>query len=89
MPVPQSDVGRRAYNDDRAHVFHSWSAQAELDPIVMESAHGSYIVDADNKEYIDFSSQLVYEYWPPAPEGRAGHQGAGGPTVHHRSGVRE
>ena len=60
MPVPQSDVGQRAYNDDRAHVFHSWSAQAELDPIVMESAHGSYIVDADKKEYIDFSSQLVY-----------------------------
>ncbi|MEU4221766.1 aspartate aminotransferase family protein [Actinoplanes sp. NPDC026623] len=41
---------------DRSHVFHSWSAQAEL-PVA--SAEGSYFVDYDGKRYLDFSSQMV------------------------------
>src|SRR3954453_17261898 len=44
---------------DRAHVFHSWSAQALIDPLPIASASGSYFTDYDGKRYLDFSSQLV------------------------------
>ncbi len=44
---------------DRAHVFHSWSAQALIDPMPIASAEGSYFWDHDGKRYLDFSSQLV------------------------------
>jgi len=45
--------------DDRAHVFHSWSAQALIDPLPIASAQGSYFTDYAGKRYLDFSSQLV------------------------------
>ena len=44
---------------DRAHVFHSWSAQAAIDPLPIERAAGSYFWDYAGKRYLDFSSQLV------------------------------
>ncbi|MGN6606693.1 MAG: aspartate aminotransferase family protein [Jatrophihabitans sp.] len=44
---------------DRAHVFHSWSAQALIDPLPIASAQGSYFTDYEGKRYLDFSSQLV------------------------------
>ena len=44
---------------DRSHVFHSWSAQALIDPLEIERAEGSYFWDAAGKRYLDFSSQLV------------------------------
>jgi taurine--2-oxoglutarate transaminase len=44
---------------DKAHVFHSWSAQALIDPLPIASASGSYFTDYDGKSYLDFSSQLV------------------------------
>ena len=50
----------RAYELDRAHVFHSWSAQASLDPLVLERAEGSCVWDEGGKRYLDLSSQLVY-----------------------------
>ncbi len=45
--------------NDRAHVFHSWSAQAAIDPLPIARAKGSRFWDFDDKEYLDFSSQLV------------------------------
>jgi len=45
--------------DDRAHVFHSWSAQALIDPLPIASASGSHFTDYDGNRYLDFSSQLV------------------------------
>ncbi|HEV7194584.1 MAG TPA: aminotransferase class III-fold pyridoxal phosphate-dependent enzyme, partial [Pedococcus sp.] len=45
--------------DDRAHVFHSWSAQGLIDPLPIASAHGSYFTDYEGRRYLDFSSQLV------------------------------
>lgn len=48
-----------AYDNDRAHVFHSWSAQGALKPIVIAGAQGSWIWDEDGRRYLDFSSQLV------------------------------
>lgn len=44
---------------DRRHVFHSWSAQALIDPLPIASAQGSYFTDYNGKRYLDFSSQLV------------------------------
>ena len=45
--------------DDRAHVFHSWSAQGLIDPLPIASAQGSWFTDYAGKRYLDFSSQLV------------------------------
>jgi taurine--2-oxoglutarate transaminase len=45
--------------DDRAHVFHSWSAQGLIDPLPIASAEGSYFTDYSGRRYLDFSSQLV------------------------------
>ena len=44
---------------DRAHVFHSWSAQGLIDPLPIARAQGSYFWDYAGKRYLDFSSQLV------------------------------
>ncbi|MFM7820139.1 MAG: aspartate aminotransferase family protein [Actinomycetota bacterium] len=49
----------KAYLDDRAHVFHSWSAQGTLDPVDLVGGQGSYFWDSNGKKYLDFSSQLV------------------------------
>ncbi|MGX1808025.1 aminotransferase class III-fold pyridoxal phosphate-dependent enzyme [Nocardia sp. NPDC055321] len=49
----------RAYELDRAHVFHSWSAQATLSPMVVAATQGSYVWDGAGTRYLDFSSQLV------------------------------
>lgn len=45
---------------DRAHVFHSWSAQGGLDPMVVTKAEGSHLWDQEGNRYLDFTSQLVY-----------------------------
>jgi taurine--2-oxoglutarate transaminase len=45
--------------DDRAHVFHSWSAQGAIDPMPIAGAEGSWFWDYAGKRYLDFSSQLV------------------------------
>ncbi|TCO44006.1 taurine--2-oxoglutarate transaminase [Kribbella antiqua] len=50
----------RTYDLDRKHVFHSWSAQAQLDPLVITKAAGSYVWDGQGNRLLDFSSQLVY-----------------------------
>lgn len=51
--------GERAYDLDRAHVFHSWSAQGALTPLVLAGGAGSTVWNFDGTEYLDFSSQLV------------------------------
>ena len=45
--------------DDRAHVFHSWSAQELIDPLPIARASGSYFWDYDDNRFLDLSSQLV------------------------------
>jgi len=57
--IPTSDDGKRAYDLDRAYVFHSWSAQAALDPMVIAGGSGTVVWDHDGNEFLDFSSQLV------------------------------
>jgi len=50
----------RTYELDRAHVFHSWSAQGALKPMVVHRAEGSRLWDDTGKEYLDFTGQLVF-----------------------------
>jgi taurine--2-oxoglutarate transaminase len=50
----------RAYALDREHVFHSWSAQDALKPMVVTKAEGSYLWDGAGNRLLDFTSQLVY-----------------------------
>src|SRR5580698_5621148 len=61
MTEPRSDPerGAQVYAMDRAHVFHSWSAQKALRPLPVAAAEGSYFWDYDGNRYLDFSSQLV------------------------------
>jgi taurine--2-oxoglutarate transaminase len=44
---------------DRRHVFHSWSAQGALKPMVIAGGSGSTVWDFEGRTYLDFSSQLV------------------------------
>jgi taurine--2-oxoglutarate transaminase len=55
--LPSDDATIRKL--DRAHVFHSWSAQALIDPLPIASAEGSYFTDYAGNRYLDFSSGLV------------------------------
>ncbi len=45
---------------DKAHVFHSWSAQDEIAPAPVKSASGAVFTDYEGNDYLDFASQLVY-----------------------------
>ena len=51
--------GKRVHDLDRAHVFHSWSAQAQINPMDIAAAEGCYVWDYDGNRYLDLSSQLV------------------------------
>lgn len=57
--TPNPAEGQRVYDLDRAHVFHSWSAQAQIKPLPIAAAEGCYFWDYDGNRYLDFSSQLV------------------------------
>ncbi len=59
MTNPDPAEGQLAYDLDRAHVFHSWSAQGNLTPFVPAGAAASTVWDYAGKQYLDFSSQLV------------------------------
>ncbi|WP_242086814.1 aspartate aminotransferase family protein [Microbacterium lacticum] len=54
---PEADAAVRA--DDRGHVFHSWSAQALIDPLPVAGGVGATFWDYAGNSYLDFSSQLV------------------------------
>jgi taurine--2-oxoglutarate transaminase len=56
---PDPEDGRRGYELDRAHVFHSWSAQDALTPFMIAGGLGSTVWDYAGTRYLDFSSQLV------------------------------
>ncbi|TQL67426.1 taurine--2-oxoglutarate transaminase [Nocardioides albertanoniae] len=59
MTESASALDARAYDLDRAHVFHSWSAQAALKPLVIAGGKGSRVWDHSGRTYLDFSSQMV------------------------------
>ncbi|MFJ7152327.1 aspartate aminotransferase family protein [Streptomyces sp. NPDC100445] len=59
-PQPRPDAGAAVKAADRAHVFHSWSAQDLIDPLAVAGAEGSYFWDYDGTRYLDFTSGLVF-----------------------------
>ncbi|MGM7442226.1 aspartate aminotransferase family protein [Streptomyces tunisiensis] len=59
-PQPNPEAGAAVKAADRAHVFHSWSAQELIDPLAVAGAEGSYFWDYDGRRYLDFTSGLVY-----------------------------
>ncbi|MGA2123896.1 MAG: aspartate aminotransferase family protein [Acidimicrobiales bacterium] len=44
---------------EKASVFHSWSAQGSINPLMVKDAQGVYVTDIGGTTYLDFSSQLV------------------------------
>ncbi|MEO6318656.1 MAG: aminotransferase class III-fold pyridoxal phosphate-dependent enzyme, partial [Acidimicrobiales bacterium] len=44
---------------DRAHIFHSWSAQHLIAPLPLAGGSGCEFWDHDGNRWLDFSSQLV------------------------------
>lgn len=58
--TPNPARGKEVFDLDRAYVFHSWSAQAQIKPIPVAGGKGSYFWDYEGKRYLDFSCQLVF-----------------------------
>lgn len=58
-PVNDPELGREVFANDRARVFHSWSAQALIKPMTISGADGVYLFDYEGNRYLDFASQLV------------------------------
>ncbi|MER7903504.1 aspartate aminotransferase family protein [Streptomyces sp. NPDC095614] len=61
-PAPYTDsaAGAAVKAADRAHVFHSWSAQGLIDPLAVAGAEGAYFWDYDGNRYLDLTSGLVF-----------------------------
>jgi taurine--2-oxoglutarate transaminase len=59
-PKNDPDKAAKVFADDRANVFHSWSAQAQIAPMAIAGGAGSYFWDFTGKKYLDFSCQLVF-----------------------------
>lgn len=55
-----SAEGQRVVALDRAHIFHSWSAQRALSPMPIAGAEGTTVWDYEGNRYLDFASQLVF-----------------------------
>ncbi len=60
QPTANPERGKEVFATDRAHVFHSWSAQSQIAPLPVAGGEGSYFWDFDGKKYLDFSCQLVF-----------------------------
>lgn len=58
--TPDPAAGEAVKSADRKHVFHSWSAQGQIDPLAVAGAEGSYFWDYEGKRYLDFTSGLVF-----------------------------
>ena len=64
MSAPTTDATQPATNaeagvDDPAYVFHSWSAQALIDPLPIAGGEGAWFWDHEGNRYLDGASQLV------------------------------
>ncbi|WP_436785979.1 aspartate aminotransferase family protein [Yinghuangia sp. YIM S10712] len=60
MTTVDPAAGKAVYEADRAHVFHSWSAQGHVAPLPVAGAQGAYFWDYEGNRYLDFASQLVF-----------------------------
>lgn len=60
ITAEQLEAGRRAFDLDRKHVFHSWSAQEQITPMTVLDAEGSWMWDGEGNKVLDLASQLVF-----------------------------
>ena len=60
MVLMDMEAEDRVRQNDRAHVFHSWSAQGQINPMPVAGGEGCEFYDFEGKRYLDFASQLVY-----------------------------
>ncbi len=58
-PVRDEEADAQTRSDDRAHVFHSWSAQDLINPVPVAGGAGTRFFDYAGHTYLDFGSQLV------------------------------
>ncbi|AGF71091.1 aspartate aminotransferase family protein [Corynebacterium halotolerans] len=56
---PDPEAGQATYDLDRAHVFHSWSAQDKISPLPVAGGENATFWDFEGNEYLDFNSQMV------------------------------
>lgn len=54
-----TDLDELSRTLDRAHVFHSWSAQGAISPFPLAGGQGTTVWDHAGNRWLDFSSQLV------------------------------
>jgi taurine--2-oxoglutarate transaminase len=54
-----AQVDERTVALDRAHVFHSWSAQSALSPMPIAGGSGAWVWNHAGRRFLDLSSQLV------------------------------
>ncbi len=59
MSLTEPAAPSAAKQQDRDHVFHSWSAQKRIDPLVVAGGEGAWFWDEAGRRYLDLSSQLV------------------------------
>ena len=55
----KNQTNAEAVEVDRAHVFHSWSAQNHVSLVPVAGGEGAEFWDLEGNRWIDFSSQLV------------------------------
>lgn len=53
-------TGEEIVDLNREYTLFSWSVQSKSEPLPIVRAEGVYFWDADGRQYLDFSSQLVY-----------------------------
>ncbi len=58
-PASAPELDAQTVALDRAHVFHSWSAQGALNPMPIAGGSGAWLWDYSGRRYLDMSSQLV------------------------------
>ncbi|WP_192456291.1 aspartate aminotransferase family protein [Musicola keenii] len=59
MTLKQVQSNEEVRQLDRQYVFHSWSSQGALNPMVIAGGEGCRLWDYEGRSYLDFSSQLV------------------------------
>lgn len=59
MQIDSSTTNEIVRELDRNFVFHSWSVQSAVNPVVIAGGSGCEVWDYAGKRYLDFSSQLV------------------------------
>ncbi len=58
-PAVDAGLDARIRELSRAHVFSSWSAQKEIDPLPIAGGEGAWFWDHQGRRFLDLTSQLV------------------------------